>query len=44
MSPHRVPFVLATAVIALAVAAPAAASFRFMQIEQIIGGYCGDLH
>lgn len=42
MSPHRVPFVLATAVIAFAVAAPAAASFHFMQIEQIIGGYCGD--
>lgn len=42
MSPRRVPFMLATALIALAPAAPAVASFHFMQIEQIIGGYCGD--
>jgi hypothetical protein len=39
---HRILFPLATALAALAFACPAAASFHFMQIEQVIGGYCGN--
>lgn len=39
---HRVLFPLATALAALAFASPAAATFHFMQIEQVIGGYCGN--
>jgi len=42
MSPHRILCPLAAALITLAGASPAAASFHIMQIEQVIGGYCGD--
>lgn len=39
---HRFPVTLAAALAALALTSPAAANFHFMQIEQVLGGYCGN--
>lgn len=42
MSPGVFSLNLAAALASLAFASPALASFHFMQIEQLIGGYCSD--
>lgn len=42
MSPHRILNLPAVALVVFAFTTPAAASFHIMQIEQVIGGYCGD--
>jgi len=44
MEPSRRSVLVLAVLVALAAAAPAGASFHFMQIEQVSGGFCGSPH